>query len=123
MRIFSSRLMFLFTAIVSITQFTDFSPYSILTIRYIMPKWPGFGDNGDVLYRFRDMWYFITVWTIIISLACYIPLGLWAYYALRKEEKYAFVFPIFFILYGMVFSFIAVSIAGKYHLRLYDETR
>ena len=78
------------------------------------PKWPGFYHVDGILYCFIDMWYYITVWTTLISTVCYIPPGLWAYFSLRKKEKYAFTLPILFTLYGMLISFILVSVTGKY---------
>ncbi|KAL0143921.1 hypothetical protein V8B55DRAFT_1561279 [Mucor lusitanicus] len=95
------------------------------------PAWPSlywpFGPDFDPLnlvadiphslYYLQDIWRFTMIWSLLFSLAIYLPAGIWAFIMLAKSRTlkwYVLVMiPFIFVLGGSIASFVIGSIMGK----------
>lgn len=55
----------------------------------------------DILEDYRDIGWYIMLWTLIITLALYLAYGLWIYYVHRKYKSSWYIIP-FFIFMGAI---------------------
>ncbi|KAL7315926.1 hypothetical protein PS15m_005086 [Mucor circinelloides] len=94
------------------------------------PPWPSlywpFGPDFDPLnlvadishslYYLKDIWRFTMIWSLLFSLAIYLPAGIWAFIMLAKSRTlkwYVLVtIPFIFVLGGSIASFVIGSIMG-----------
>ncbi|KAK4515115.1 uncharacterized protein ATC70_002725 [Mucor velutinosus] len=94
------------------------------------PAWPSlywpFGPDFDPLnlvadiphslYYLQDIWRFTVIWSLLFSLAIYLPAGIWAFIMLAKSRTlkwYVLVtIPFIFVLGGSIASFVIGSIMG-----------
>ncbi|KAF1802649.1 hypothetical protein FB192DRAFT_1379136 [Mucor lusitanicus] len=94
------------------------------------PAWPSlywpFGPDFDPLnlvadiphslYYLQDIWRFTMIWSLLFSLAIYLPAGIWAFIMLAKSRTlkwYVLVMiPFIFVLGGSIASFVIGSIMG-----------
>ncbi|KAG2231804.1 hypothetical protein INT48_005459 [Thamnidium elegans] len=94
------------------------------------PDWPSlywpFGHGFDPLnliadiphslYYLSDIWRFTFVWSLLFSLAIYLPAGIWAFIMLAKSRTLKWyiliTIPFVFVLGGAITSFVTSSVIG-----------
>ncbi|KAG2202849.1 hypothetical protein INT46_001692 [Mucor plumbeus] len=94
------------------------------------PAWPSlywpFGPDFDPLnlvadiphslYYLQDIWRFTMIWSVLFSLAIYLPAGIWAFIMLAKSRTLKWyvliMIPLIFVVGGSIASFVIGSIMG-----------